>query len=74
MDGTNEVEGIAPDVELPWTGADLAQFDSYAEKALAHADALFVTRPRHQARALDTGTGRQVGSPPPVAAAKEDSR
>jgi len=41
-DGTNEVEGITPDVELPWTGEDPAHFESYAEKALAHADELFL--------------------------------
>jgi hypothetical protein len=41
VDGSNEVEGIAPDVALPWTGEDLARFDSYAEKALTHADELF---------------------------------
>ena len=42
VDGTNEVEGITPDVELPWTGEDLTRFESYAEKALAHADELFL--------------------------------
>ena len=43
LDGTNEVEGIAPDVTVPWSGEDLVQFDSYAEKILAGADTL--TRP-----------------------------
>jgi hypothetical protein len=41
-DGTNEIEGILPDVELPWTGDDVGRFESYAEKALAHADELFL--------------------------------
>jgi hypothetical protein len=40
-DGSNEVEGIVPDVELPWTGEDLTRFESYAEKALKHARELF---------------------------------
>jgi len=44
-DGTNEVEGITPDVELPWTVEDVGQFESYAEKALAHADELFLRSP-----------------------------
>jgi hypothetical protein len=44
--GSNEVEGIAPDVELPWTVEDLARFDSYAEKALSQAGVLFTRSAR----------------------------
>ena len=45
VDGSNEVEGITPDVALPWTGEDLTRFDSYAEKALDHAGELFTHAP-----------------------------
>jgi Peptidase family S41 len=44
-DGTNEVDGVTPDVVVPWTVDDLRQFDSYAEKILGNAGALF-TPPR----------------------------
>jgi hypothetical protein len=45
-DGTNEVDGVSPDVSVSWTVDDLTRFDSYAEKILASAGALF-TPPRH---------------------------
>jgi len=41
LDGTNEVDGIEPDATVPWAAGDLREFDSYAEKVLASADALF---------------------------------
>jgi hypothetical protein len=41
-DGTNEVDGIRPDVALDWTLADrTGRWASYAEKALSEADRLF---------------------------------
>jgi hypothetical protein len=40
-DGTNEVDGVQPDVVVPWTVDDLSQFDSYAEKIFTQAAALF---------------------------------
>ena len=41
LDGTNEIEGIEPDVTVPWAADDLREFNSYAEKVLASADAIF---------------------------------
>lgn len=41
LDGTNETEGVEPDVTVPWAAADLREFDSYAEKVLARAGELF---------------------------------
>jgi hypothetical protein len=41
-DGTNEVDGVTPDVVVPWTVDDLTRFDSYAEKLLANAATLFM--------------------------------
>jgi hypothetical protein len=41
-DGTNEIDGIHPDVALDWTLADrTGRWASYAEKALSEADRLF---------------------------------
>jgi len=41
-DGTNETEGIQPDIRLDWTRSDLGgRWASYAEKALVEADRLF---------------------------------
>jgi hypothetical protein len=43
-DGSNEVEGVNPDVLVPWAIDDLKQFDSYAEKILASAATLFTSQ------------------------------
>jgi hypothetical protein len=41
-DGTNEIDGIRPDVGLDWTLADrTSRWASYAEKALSEAERLF---------------------------------
>jgi hypothetical protein len=41
-DGTNEIDGIRPDVALDWTLTDrTGRWASYAEKALSEADRLF---------------------------------
>ena len=43
-DGTNEVDGIKPDVVLDWTLADMTgRWASYSEKALNEAERLFPT-------------------------------
>jgi len=45
-DGTNETEGIRPDVALDWTLADrTGRWASYAEKALSDAERLFHVAP-----------------------------
>jgi hypothetical protein len=43
-DGTNELEGVAPDIVVPWSGDDVARYESYAEKVLANADAILPLR------------------------------
>jgi hypothetical protein len=41
-DGTNEIDGIHPDIALDWTLSDrTGRWVSYAEKALSEADRLF---------------------------------
>jgi hypothetical protein len=45
-DGSNEVDGVTPDVVVPWTVDDLRQFDSHAEKILGSAGALFTPQRR----------------------------
>ncbi len=45
-DGTNEVDGVKPDVSVAWTVDDMTQFDSYAEKILASAGTLFTRQRR----------------------------
>jgi hypothetical protein len=45
-DGTNEVDGVRPDVALAWTLADrTGRWASYAEKALSEAERLFRAGP-----------------------------
>lgn len=45
-DGSNEIDGVRPDVGLDWTLADrTGRWASYAEKALSEADRLFRTAP-----------------------------
>jgi hypothetical protein len=45
-DGSNEVDGIRPDVALDWTLSDrTGRWASYAEKALSEADRLFRAAP-----------------------------
>lgn len=65
--GTNEVDGVKPDLSVSWTVDDLSQFDSYAEKILANADALFTRRrgysPSTATRRLE-GYSRSCSSSP----------
>jgi hypothetical protein len=45
-DGTNEIDGVRPDVALDWTLADrTGRWASYAEKALSEAETLFHAAP-----------------------------
>jgi C-terminal processing protease CtpA/Prc len=45
-DGSNEIDGVRPDVVLDWTLADrTGRWASYAEKALSEADRLFRAAP-----------------------------
>jgi C-terminal processing protease CtpA/Prc len=39
-DGSNEVEGIVPDVAVSWTAEDAAKLESFGQKVLAELDSL----------------------------------